>query len=128
MERYGEILNNLENDKNAFNKLTASEKREISKDRWAMKIAADKDIRNLRHLNPQLKKDPNYMFNLIKTVNPLACAYCNKRLFKNKKFVEATKRIADNDAKKYNSPKLKTLYNKLVSHQVKKSIENDIQK
>lgn len=128
LERYEEILNSLENDKHAFRKMTASERREISKDRWAMKIAANTDIRNLRHLNWRLRKDPNYMFNLTNSVNPLACAYCNKKLFANKKFVAAIKRVADNDAKKYNSPKLKSLYNRLVSHQVKKSIANDIQK
>ena len=53
-KRYEEVLDLLENDGNAFEKLSDSEVVEISRDGYAMAIAAATNINNLQYLSTQL--------------------------------------------------------------------------
>lgn len=120
-KRYEEVLDLLENDENAFEKLSDSEVIEISRDGYAMTIAAATNINNLQYLSTQLKQDKGYMYNLIKDVNPLAMVYCYKSWFNNKHFVENVRNVALEDAKRYNSHELERLYNDLIDQQVIKA-------
>lgn len=70
-ERYEEVLDSLETDANAFDKLTKGEKQEIRRDGYAMTIAAATNINNLRFMSKALKQDKTFMCGLIKEVNPL---------------------------------------------------------
>ncbi len=127
-ERYEEVLDSLETDANAFDKLTKGEKQEIRRDGYAMTIAAATNINNLRFMSKALKQDKTFMCGLIKEVNPLAMTYCYKTWFQNKNFVEFVRESAREDAKKYNSARMEKLYNELIDQQIQKSNPMEIEK
>lgn len=118
---YEKVLDMLENDKKAFEKLTKSEKFEISHDACAMKIAAATNIFNLKYLPKEQRQNKKYMCEMINDVNPLAMAYCDNKWFQNANFVKFLKNAAAKQAKIYNNPKINTLYTKLIDHQIQKS-------
>lgn len=121
-ERYEEVLDLLENDGNAFEKLSDSEVVEISRDGYAMAIAAATNINNLQYLSTQLKQDKGYMYNLIKDVNPLAMTYCYKSWFKDGNFVDFVREAAKRDCQsRQNGQVLMQKYNQLIYMQVQKA-------
>mgnify|MGYP004659608899 CR=1 FL=1 len=126
-KRYEEVLDMLETDKKAIEKLSSSERQEIIRDGYAMKIAAATDITNLRHLPKVLRQDKSFMCSIIKDF-PLAMSYCYKTWFQNKNFVEFVKDVTNAEAKKYNSPEMKELYNELVNIQAQKAKNIGIEK
>lgn len=127
-KRYDEVLDMLEMDKKAIKKLTKAERQEIIRDGSAMNIAAATNIKNLKYLSTQLRKDRTFMCNLIQNINPLAMCYCYKSWFLKKEFVEFVRDAANAEAKKYNSPEMKELYNELVNIQVQKAKNIGIEK
>lgn len=128
MERYEQILDNLENDKNALKKLSKKERNEISSDPYAMKIAAATNVENLKFLSEKWRKNPKYIHNVSKTVNPLAFVYGDKNLMSDEKYVAAIKKIASDDAKIYGDKMLESLYKELINKQMQKAISNNVQK
>lgn len=121
IERYEKVLDMLENDKNAFSRLSKSEQLEIRKDGYAMELAAKGNITNLQHLSRNLRYDQTYMRNLIRDVNSLAMCYCPKTWFRDKYFVEFLKQTTANEAKNCRSSKLRNLYSTLIEINVQKA-------
>lgn len=112
-ERYEQVLDMLETDPNAFKKLTLGEKVEVSRDGYAMSIAASTNVNNLRYVAKMLRQDKTFMAERIKE-NPLAMCYCYKTWFKNSSFVRFVKDVASADSKKYDSQEVAHLYDQLI--------------
>lgn len=119
-QRYEQVLDLLEKDKNAFKKLSPSEKREISRDGYAMSLAAAKDVNNLKYVSRKLRQDKAFMVGCIHE-NPLAMTYCYKTWFQNKQFVGFLREIAIAEGEKYNSAEIKFLYDQLIDRHIQQS-------
>lgn len=120
-KRYDEVLDMLETDKKAIEKLSSSERQEIVRNGEAMNIAAATNIKNLKYLSTQLRKDRTFMCNLIQNINPLAMCYCYKSWFLKKEFVEFVKDVTNAEAEKYTSPKLKKCYDHIINQLINKA-------
>ncbi len=118
-QRYEQVLDLLENDKNAFKKLTPGEKREISRDSYAMKIAIATDVRNMENLAHYLRHNKDYMKDIIREINPSAMCYCSKTWFQNRYFVEFCKSAINEHSK--GNKEIQNLYNDLLNMQIQKA-------
>ncbi len=128
MERYKEVLDMLEQNGMLIAKLTETERREISRDGYAMEIAVASNVHALKFASRQLKCDKGYMYHLIKDVNPLVMCYCYPSWFRNKYFVDNLREIAARESSKYGISKLGELYNQCIDAKVKKAKNIEIQK
>lgn len=118
-KRYEQVLDLLENDKNAFKKLTQGEKREISRDSYAMKIAIATDVRNMENLAHYLRHNKDYMKDIIRGINPSAMAYCSKSWFLDRYFVEFCKSATKEFSR--GNKEVQGCYNDLLNMQIKKA-------
>lgn len=86
VERYEEILDELEKNGMYFEKLNAMEKEEISNDPIAMEIATESNFYALNFASNKLRSDSNFMFDCF-CINMQSISFASSKLLARETFI-----------------------------------------